>query len=1307
MRKVCLHLLLFALISLSAALPARSAEEPVACALVPSEELAQSPPFQILEVQLSQRPELSLLERANVEEIFQEEALQASLSATGGNSRRQLGNLLGARLLVVMRSESKEERKTVQVVIADTKTGLRLANEKVLWKEERPEETARAVQALLDRSLKKMTEEIQMVAAVTPFLSKDLTHRYDAMQEACANIVKQQLAKVKGVFLVEMDEARALTQEFQVVGGSQIQERLQPFYFNGWYENVTENGERKAVRIFLEARLGSAQTFRSDPSDESPNRIANVLAKKVSAFFESSGKEKLSFDPEGEVALLRERARTFRLIGEWGRALSLIEAALLVQPDNPELHLEALEIIPDVVNASFAPYESRSRFLELAEQGLHLEMNGADHILRIIGSSQKVWLHPDGTLTGLFDQAFKRYLAAGQKLRRDFWLTNELLEMGPLVDKRKEETAQQVKAAIASQKERIQPIHAALKPAPTPEWTEEQKLQIKKGALFSQARSLEMGMPKDARDFHMLYRIFVREFQEKPPVPPETQDELARYTRLGELYYLLASKEVEMGEKKDETAFREYRSEMKRYIAVRDLPDETKTQLYAMLEAWPNQEAPQETPKPVPTPEPTATPVPPIMDMEDSFLYAELPEPPRSVLDWTACGQALDALITENALFLYDGKEIRKAYQAPASEGKYHSLYWDGRHIWIPGQDRVLVFSTVGKQIAVFNEANGLPPGKIFLAADQPGRVYAAGGADRAWCAELDLTPDLQTSVRILFTAHLQVSEDGNIQRAFVPLYFFLIGDPDQPETRRLLIGRTSTQPLTSMVIINPGTGESRLSKVPMNSGLDSSWFVRRNGALYWIEEGRTRRETPWQIGVCKGPDWEPAVAFAPEKWVLPFRTPGMHMPIPIVVEDDLFLVVNWRLPLQARPGSMYWELDLGNNRATEIPGNIPLRSVDRYFVKRPRFFQSALHSLVCYGDPTMYPFARGIEPKPETRSASTTQNPDLRKDRRIVEGQEANGSSTPMLTLRLYYKQDYLTGNFKRVQVPSDGHNFTVPPELMPDLLLVCITGVDQTNPALQQEFDGKVMFAPSDSRRQGNFTVPGLRNKWPEKLTFVDVEGNALPHGQVDFMVYPEHAGLSPFRPWPAIELDENGAASIPDFYLPSEVGEPPRLRVYVAHPDYGIAEMIGGIPGHRTTRQKPDTPLIDVPLVKADSMEKVGGVPVQVLDPDSNPVEKAHIFWANGKWISKLRVMGGPTPGETESLSWSARALLTDADGSARFARSGRMHEYYEQHLRIQPPPDSGLAPKEVVVTPGQPCTVQLEFASDEPTKAAEGR
>lgn len=288
---------------------------PPTCALVADRalNLRDSPLVSLLEVRLSRHRGLRMLERMDVAKILQEQKLQLAFSPEGGVERVAIGRLLKADMLVLLRA-GKEKAKYVDVVVCETKGGLRLLVRKTAWSD-KPAEDAARLEALTGQALGKYRENVAEICAVPPFVSRDLTHQYDYLQSAYARLVEHVLLKRQGVLVVELAEARAIASELELAGDTLEVRRGLPLYLMGEYRNEGVKDARM-ISVTLALRRGDRDLAVRKQESLSPSEaVSFVLTAGTELLAGMAGKAELLPDPETEAKELARRAMEFQRLG--------------------------------------------------------------------------------------------------------------------------------------------------------------------------------------------------------------------------------------------------------------------------------------------------------------------------------------------------------------------------------------------------------------------------------------------------------------------------------------------------------------------------------------------------------------------------------------------------------------------------------------------------------------------------------------------------------------------------------------------------------------------------------------------------------------------------------------------------------------------------------------------------------------------------------------------------------------------------------------------------------------------------------
>lgn len=316
--------------------------EQTVCAVIAAPGSSAATAAELLETNLAKDKTLRLVSRQEIQTVLNEQALSEALSTSGLGSRVRLGKLVHADLLIFLQKSSSKDEQGLLLTIAETRHGLRLAMEPVVWTPDRAEKTIRALLPTIRRARDLVAQQQPRITAVSPFESRDVALDNERRGEAYAAIIEQFLLRQPGVLVVELAEARALAQEL-AIGGHALTRDL-PCYFLGSYKTTSQSSGAVKLSITIELHRGDALLASVTRENVSSEQIGDTLQSftaellaKTQTLTSGSAAVKL------ETALLTQRADLFAKIGENDLAMTLYESILLLEPSNIHAHQELLE----------------------------------------------------------------------------------------------------------------------------------------------------------------------------------------------------------------------------------------------------------------------------------------------------------------------------------------------------------------------------------------------------------------------------------------------------------------------------------------------------------------------------------------------------------------------------------------------------------------------------------------------------------------------------------------------------------------------------------------------------------------------------------------------------------------------------------------------------------------------------------------------------------------------------------------------------------------------------------------------------
>ena len=343
----------------------------------------------LLEIRLLESPHADWLDRNDIDRVLAEKELQNLAGPEGTAARAELGKLLRADVLILLRTVKPQEAAGAarqapdsavpyfQLIASETSRGIRLS---VDWlpQSKDAEADARKLGQLVAKAIAKSRLEIREIIAVPPFVSQDLTYDHDHLKTAYARVTEQMLLPQPGLVVVELEEAEMLGREL-TVAGSEIRRRP-PLYLLGEYRNENQ-GEQRKLQVLLRVRRGSQQLAEIKKSELEPEQAVDFLRTGAADLLAKTlGQRQKLASPVVEAEQLFERAKLHGRLGAFKESAMLCEASLLLVPNQPQVHREAMIMYGKMA----APLTTNGRDVRSVRTGLNCYVRGLDHLQAFI-----------------------------------------------------------------------------------------------------------------------------------------------------------------------------------------------------------------------------------------------------------------------------------------------------------------------------------------------------------------------------------------------------------------------------------------------------------------------------------------------------------------------------------------------------------------------------------------------------------------------------------------------------------------------------------------------------------------------------------------------------------------------------------------------------------------------------------------------------------------------------------------------------------------------------------------------------------
>lgn len=750
----------------------------------------------LLEQQLAAGGRVRLVERDALRDVLREQSLATAFAPAQTGSRVEIGRLAKADLLVLLRSaeRAKDAKREIDLVICETKLGVRLCTRSL--PSDGAETDAQAIVSLVNEAVERYSSGAYLIVAVPPFVNRDLTFEFDYLQGALARVAEQRLLQRPRTWVVELAEAESIEREAALTGDGKGITRLMPLYVTGEFRH-TGQAEGRRLTLNIAVRRQDREVGKLTRGDLSPNDAATVITAGVDTLVsKAAGKTPPSTAPAtapaapSEAEQLAQRAKLFLRLGHWPEAIDLIEASLLLKPDQPDLHRGAVlalsQFLPQrgLVNGALKVDEGRRRrpVLDYYERGLiHLES---------YARATKLTDNDDQLLC-----------------------VNLLMPLNPMYDALPED--QQKTAADLSHK-----ILGAILAFKARERVDDQTTWLIARTYvdsYPPAQREAVGL-KLVDDFTFLTPHFrrgvVRSVGPMTPINFGSDECLSFYEK--------ASKHAD---------------------------PEIRREALGWLEVNRNARKAQDAEaagKPLAVAEPPKKPVVVVVEKDPQVVLTkiELPGITR-VSDWSAAGEGLDVFVagewsrSQTYVLPEKAKPERLVGNGDVSLDRLRDLRFDGRYVWaVGGHPRV--FSDVFRRLVVFDPRDGrawefgpddgLPRTREYdIAVLSPGRACVVGWFGRTWCAVLGIDDNGKKSVRMVREFQLvperKIDETPGPDDAFIPDGLAVVRDPALAALPAAQVPLERLAAVVGRVRINLGSGKVDVIKdhVWNNGGRDTT----------------------------------------------------------------------------------------------------------------------------------------------------------------------------------------------------------------------------------------------------------------------------------------------------------------------------------------------------------------------------------------------------------------------------------------------------------------------------------------------------
>jgi len=714
------------------------------CAIVADSALGfdQSPLFALFETHVVQSGAVTSLERTEIAKVLDEHKLALLFSAEGGRDRVAVGKILKADLLVLLKADevvdtNMQHYRSVRLILSETRSGLRLMMGTVPWTDDAEGESA-ALQSILRQGLAKYARKTE-ICVVPAFANQNLSHELDYLGEGYAALITKRLLQEPGLVVVELSEAQSITNELALTGGEGVT-RKSPLFLTGEFRHTGQGAAQRAT-IRLALKRGATELKSVSKEGLSSMETGPWLLQATQELLAGANFQVPALDAAAQAAQLATEANRLRQAGQWNESLNLLQAGLLLAPDQPQLFYDAAVMAGRVASqVKVAPLQKdMTQFLHDGRQvldGYRRVRDYLDAYQRATGYAQPdpYFSDPKRNFIAIIN-AINSYCNVMSRERKPAHLA--LLAEYQQVDR-------ELCDRVFPEFERY---------AATADIASELVPQL----IFAVDALCESGALTRGEEFALRLRIFQVTHRD-----PWLEYKAAKWMLEGNFHIRYSKEELTSPEFLDFCAQTEAVGGPVMAATAREL---------RALE--PNKPCQPD----LPVPGAGATAATPVTKIKVTLtpLSIKLREADGTLSErfnlrgsYVPCGSGVDALLGLSDVYLMkEPGVLTSVYQSPSG---YHldELHFDGRLLWVllePPRPHdmdlaklppalVVAIDPVSGKVTTFSSTDGIPPALFLCGAPwSPGKFFLAGNSGKSWCALVTLGTDGKKSVDLFFEA--------------------------------------------------------------------------------------------------------------------------------------------------------------------------------------------------------------------------------------------------------------------------------------------------------------------------------------------------------------------------------------------------------------------------------------------------------------------------------------------------------------------------------------------------------------------------
>ncbi|MBN1975426.1 MAG: hypothetical protein JW787_17450 [Sedimentisphaerales bacterium] len=296
--------------------------------------LDKSPLVSLLEVELSQKKGIQLLERAAIDKIIEEQKLNAS-GLLDRNTAIKIGKLLRADAFIILSLESqmKDANDLVRVRISETAHGLRLADFFEQSEKLNPRQAIERIVQKIENVLNKINQpdEKLIPVGIVDIHRVELGEQYKMLERILPTILSVRLSLEPQIIMLEREDLKVLLNEKLQTEGEDSQFWNSAILIDGYIRSTDDQ-----LEMHLNLKQATGDTIKSFTIEVEPNEPAVAIAQATTEIIQQlqNSPPSTKWNPELEAEAFYKQGQMLSFHGRYEKAVNLFETAHALQPQN-------------------------------------------------------------------------------------------------------------------------------------------------------------------------------------------------------------------------------------------------------------------------------------------------------------------------------------------------------------------------------------------------------------------------------------------------------------------------------------------------------------------------------------------------------------------------------------------------------------------------------------------------------------------------------------------------------------------------------------------------------------------------------------------------------------------------------------------------------------------------------------------------------------------------------------------------------------------------------------------------------------